>query len=503
MPPIDETLAVGDPGHVNHHQALAAAVNALPTTVLETLSDVVEDSDSLNEAITAAIAARVAGEGFAPESHSHLTPQPSVEGVTGLVDALAAKLDTDDASSTYATKDELADAGSIIESVNTVAAAGATETLPDVTTATIHRLTLDANCTVAFPALGAGKSFTLILTQDLTGSRTVTWPATVRWDGDAEPALTTTPNRSDVLSFLCDGTYWLGFVGGQGLRVSPPTAPAQVTGLVATSGDGEVVLSWTAPYNGDSAITDYIVQYRTTVGPGTWTTFADGTSTTAAATVTGLTNDTSYDFRVAAVNAIGTGTYSATSTAVPGIPTLAADNFNRADNPTSLGTTSSGAKTWTASNGTGTLGISGNKAVILTTGGRRQSFDCEAVNYTYQVTVTHQGVSNLVLRFSTAAGSAVLVQLTNTDRRIATFTSGGIYTILASNAGTYVNGVDYIVKVVANGNVITLFVNGVQVLTHTLAGSDATTYGTAATTATRVGISGDDVGLAFDALSVV
>jgi hypothetical protein len=61
------------------------------------------------------------------------------------------------------------------------------------------------------------------------------------------------------------------------------------------------------------ALTDYIVQYST--DQSSWTTFADGTSTTPSATVTGLTGGTNYYFRVAAVNSVGTGAY-VTSTAI-------------------------------------------------------------------------------------------------------------------------------------------------------------------------------------------
>ena len=92
------------------------------------------------------------------------------------------------------------------------------------------------------------------------------------------------------------------------------TAPAQVTGLtLGTATSTTQPLTWTAPNNGGSAITDYAVQWSP-AGAGTWATFADGTGTTTSATVTGLTASTSYDYRVAAVNAIGTGTNSATST---------------------------------------------------------------------------------------------------------------------------------------------------------------------------------------------
>ncbi len=78
------------------------------------------------------------------------------------------------------------------------------------------------------------------------------------------------------------------------------------------AGSGAVALAWTAPSNTcGAAITDYLVEYRTSPS-GTWTTFADGVSATTSTTVTGLTNGTAYDFRVSAINVVGTGTASTT-----------------------------------------------------------------------------------------------------------------------------------------------------------------------------------------------
>lgn len=97
-----------------------------------------------------------------------------------------------------------------------------------------------------------------------------------------------------------------------------PSEPRAATGMAATSaGATSVDLSWVAaPANG-SAITDYIVEYRPSTG-GVWSTFDDGTATTTTATVTGLTNGTSYQFRVKAVNAVGTGSASDYTVATPG-----------------------------------------------------------------------------------------------------------------------------------------------------------------------------------------
>ena len=111
--------------------------------------------------------------------------------------------------------------------------------------------------------------------------------------------------------------------------VSAATTPDAPTTVVATQGVGQMGVTWSAPVNnGGSAITDYAVQYSSDSGSN-WSTFADGTSTSTSTTVTGLANNTSYIFRIAAVNIAGTGSYSTASTAVttaavpgaPGTPT--------------------------------------------------------------------------------------------------------------------------------------------------------------------------------------
>jgi hypothetical protein len=104
--------------------------------------------------------------------------------------------------------------------------------------------------------------------------------------------------------------------------VGAPTAPSQVTGATATSGNGQLTLSWSAPATGGSAITDYVIEQFNTA-TSTWTVLADGVSIATSFTVTGLTNGTSFQFRISAVNAIGTGTVSATATGTPIAPPAA------------------------------------------------------------------------------------------------------------------------------------------------------------------------------------
>ena len=95
---------------------------------------------------------------------------------------------------------------------------GATETI-DATLGNIHLLTLDANCTLTLAATTSGPMCTLeiYLTQDSTGSRTVTWPGSVTWPSNAEPVLSTTGGAIDrvLLETYNGGTTWYGStVGG-------------------------------------------------------------------------------------------------------------------------------------------------------------------------------------------------------------------------------------------------------------------------------------------------
>ena len=101
-------------------------------------------------------------------------------------------------------------------------------------------------------------------------------------------------------------------VGSSGVTLTVQTTPTAPRSLTSTGKTKSVALAWAAPASVNiGAVTDYIVQYRLQ-GSSTWITFRDGTSTARKATVTGLIKGRVYEFRIAAKNKAGTGTWSVT-----------------------------------------------------------------------------------------------------------------------------------------------------------------------------------------------
>jgi subtilisin family serine protease len=100
------------------------------------------------------------------------------------------------------------------------------------------------------------------------------------------------------------------------LYATPSDHPGPPTGVTAYEGNQESTVSWTAPStNGGGPVTGYTV---TATAGGKTCTWLSGP---LSCTVTGLTNGTSYTFRVTASNAYGTGLPSAASNAVkPSVP---------------------------------------------------------------------------------------------------------------------------------------------------------------------------------------
>lgn len=107
-----------------------------------------------------------------------------------------------------------------------------------------------------------------------------------------------------LLSF--DGINWLNANGQQPIVLSAPSVPGTP---VATAGNAQASVSFTAPVNnGGSVITGYTI--TSNLGGIT------ATGTSSPITVNGLTNGTAYTFTVTATNANGTSAASAPSSSV-------------------------------------------------------------------------------------------------------------------------------------------------------------------------------------------
>jgi hypothetical protein len=164
------------------------------------------------------------------------------------------------------------------------------------------------------------------------------------------------PGVSYVFNVYATNSNPSDSVPGSSLSIVPnPTVPTAPTDCTAVAGNQSVLVSWTPQYDGGSVITSYTIEsYIGGISNGQETT-TDNTVT--AFNYTGLTNGTTYTFKVYATNAYGDSLYSnesneATPLAVP--PTA----------PTSL------------------LATSGNKEATITFSGSSSDGGSSILSYT-------------------------------------------------------------------------------------------------------------------------
>jgi hypothetical protein len=92
-----------------------------------------------------------------------------------------------------------------------------TVTLVDSDFPTTRLRTLTGNVTLNLPTPSSALSgtITFVLTQDATGGRTITWPASVKWPDGIPQQPATAANSISVIHLMWTGTQWLGLLGGK------------------------------------------------------------------------------------------------------------------------------------------------------------------------------------------------------------------------------------------------------------------------------------------------
>ena len=111
-----------------------------------------------------------------------------------------------------------------------VAANSSTSYTANLQTGNVFEITLTGNCAFTFsnpPASGTAGSFTLILKQDGTGGRTVTWPAAVDWQSGSAPTVLAHANAINIYTFMTTdgGTTWYGMLSWEEDPANIPEVP--------------------------------------------------------------------------------------------------------------------------------------------------------------------------------------------------------------------------------------------------------------------------------------
>ena len=228
----------------------------------------------------------------------------------------------------------------------------------------------------------------------------------------------------------------------------PPPAPES---LGATSGDEQVELSWLPPWDGGSAITNYVVdEYASSSPTGAETVFDTG-SGDANYTATGLSNGQKYTFTVQAETSLGTGAASTPVSTIAGIPAA----------PTGVAAAVTGNEkiglSWTAANGNGNavthyivneyLGSSPiGSPIIIDTGSATTTYTVTGLKAGKGYAFTVQAANALGTGPVSAAASATAATMPGAPRDLRAKASSGrvklAWNAPANDGGSPISGYD-------------------------------------------------------------
>lgn len=141
-------------------------------------------------------------------------------------------------------------------------------------------VTLGGNRAMAAPTnLAYGETYFLLVAQDATGSRTLTWDSAYWWPNGTPPTLSTGANRVDLITFVCDGAHLI--MDNYQLNVGPfvPITMDTYANLVAWfdaaqiagKANGDSVTTWSdskGSYHASTALGSGNMTYQTAVQNG-------------------------------------------------------------------------------------------------------------------------------------------------------------------------------------------------------------------------------------------
>jgi hypothetical protein len=185
------------------------------------------------------------------------------------------------------------------------------------------------SASVAFtpPADNGGSTIT-----SYTASST---PSNITGSGSGSPVTVSGLTYGTSYTFKVYATNSVGKSSWSGASnsVTPSSTPSAPTLSTPTAGNAEVDLSWSAPASNGSAVASYKI-YRGTSSGGESILLNTGNTNTTYAN-TGLTNGTTYYYKVSAVNANGEGGLSGEQSATPVAPATVPDapTIGTATNP--------------------------------------------------------------------------------------------------------------------------------------------------------------------------
>ncbi len=240
-----------------------------------------------------------------------------------------------------------------------------------------------------------------------------------------------------------------------------PAVPDAPSAASAVGGSTTADVTFTPGSNNGSArigcrITPYIGAAAQTAQ-----TFA---TTATTQTVTGLTNGTTYTFKVEDQNGIGFSSMStATNAVTPGLTTYFSDNFNRADGAL--------AAPWVNSNtpgNTSVMTIVGN-AVQCVGGNQALSVqDSTATDHAIQADVTSFNGEVVLWLRTVDANNGIIVSFQSAGASPVYERRAGAHNLISAPGHGITNGTNVVIKAKAVGDQITIYVDGSLVATVTV-----------------------------------